>query len=152
MGDSGAGVIVLELSESELGLLRTLLTQYDELIQADDGDPVLVRLFPVAYDDDPDAAAEFARYTRSGLVDHKTANAGALAAAIATDKTVDLTIQQAERWLPVLTDLRLIVADRLGIRTDDDEAPDDALGEVYHWLAQLQSYLIEAINELEPTE
>jgi hypothetical protein len=49
----------------------------------------------------------------------------------------------------VLTDLRLIVAERIGIRTDDDPVPDDALGEVYHWLGQLQAYLIDAIEELQ---
>ncbi len=49
----------------------------------------------------------------------------------------------------MLTDLRLIVAERLGIRADDDPVPDDSLGEVYHWLGQLQAYLIDAIEALE---
>ena len=149
MGVGGARVIVLELSEVEVGLLRTLLAEYDELVQADDGDPVLDRLFPVAYRDDPDAAAEFAKYTRSGLVDHKTANAGALSAALADGGLVRLDTESAERWLPVLTDLRLIVAERIGITADDDPVPDDPLGEVYHWLGNLQSYLIDALDALE---
>ncbi|HEV7741169.1 MAG TPA: DUF2017 family protein [Pseudolysinimonas sp.] len=141
-------MIELELTETERGLLRTLLTEYDELVQADDGDPVLDRLFPVAYRDDPDAAAEFARYTRSGLVDHKTANAGAVAAALTEAGVLRLDDDSAGRWLPVLTDLRLVVADRIGITADDDPVPDDALGEVYHWLGNLQSYLIDALDAL----
>ena len=141
--------ILLELSPAELELMRTLLTQYEELIATSGDDPALERLFPVAYRDDPDAAAEFSRYTRTGLVDSKTANSGAVAADLAGGEIVELSPESAERWLPVLTDLRLIVAERIGIRADDDPVPDDSLGEVYHWLGQLQAYLIDAIEVLE---
>ena len=149
MGVGGARVIALEFTGSEVELLHSLLTQYEELVQQTDGDPVVDRLFPVAYRDDPDAAAEFSRYTRTGLVDSKTANSGAVAADLAGGEIVELSPESAERWLPVLTDLRLIVAERIGIRADDDPVPDDALGEVYHWLGQLQAYLIDAIEELQ---
>jgi len=147
-------MIRLELSPNELALLQTLLAQYEELMQVESDDPALERLFPIAYRDDPDAAAEFRRYTRSGLVDTKTAKAGAVAAALLAGTgddggTIDLAEDDAERWLPVLTDLRLIVAERLGIREDDDPVPDDSLGEVYSWLGQLQAYLIDAIEALE---
>jgi hypothetical protein len=153
VGDGGALVILIQLSPSELELMRTLLSQYEELVQVDSDDPALERLFPVAYRDDPDAAAEFRRYTRSGLVDTKTAKAGTVAAALLGGSgddggTIELTDDEAERWLPVLTDLRLIVAERLGIRADDDPVPNDPLGDVYDWLGQLQAYLIDAIDEL----
>jgi hypothetical protein len=142
-------MIALEFTGPEVELLRTLLTQYDEILQHPGTDPALERLFPVAYRDDPDAAAEFARYTRSGLVDHKSSAAGAISAAIADGGSLVLEPEAAERWLPVLTDLRLIIAQRLGIVRDEDEVPRDPLGEVYHWLAELQTYLIEAIEALE---
>ncbi len=147
-------MIRLVLSPNELELMRTLLAQYEELVQVESDDPALERLFPIAYRDDPDAAAEFRQYTRSGLVDTKTAKAGAVAAALLGGSgddggTIDLSDDDAERWLPVLTDLRLVVAERLGITKDDDPVPDDTLGEVYNWLGQLQSYLIDAIEALE---
>lgn len=143
-------MILLEFSPAELQLMRTLLGQYEELVHADD-DPVLDRLFPPGYRDDPDAAAEFARYTRSGLVDTKSSRAGVIAAAVAgDDAALVLSEEEAALWLPVLTDLRLIVADRLGIVRDDDEVPDDPLGEVYHWLGQLQAYLVDALDALDP--
>ncbi len=146
-------MIRLQFSPSELELMQTLLAQYEELVQIDSDDPVLERLFPIAYRDDPDAAAEFRQYTRSGLIDTKTAKAGAVAAALLAgtgddNGAIDLTDDEAERWLPVLTDLRLVVAERLGIRNDDDPVPDDSLGEVYHWLGQLQAYLIDAVEVL----
>lgn len=144
-------MIILNLSPNELDLLRTLLAQYQELVRVESDDPALTRLFPIAYQDDPDAAAEFKQYTRPGLVETKTARAAVVAAKLPAggdDATVDLADDDAERWLPVLTDLRLIVAERLGIRTDDDEVPTGSLGEVYHWLGQLQAYLIDAIEVL----
>lgn len=149
-------MIRLQLSPSELELMQALLAQYEELVQIDSNDPALERLFPVAYRDDPDAAAEFKQYTRSGLVDTKTAKAGTVAAALLGGSgddggTIDLADDEAERWLPVLTDLRLVAAERLGIHTDEDPVPDDTLGKVYHWLGQLQSYLIDAIEGLAGT-
>ena len=142
-------MIALEFSESETTLLRTLLAQYDDLVQSGDDDPALERLFPIAYPDDADAAAEFSKYTRSGLVDTKTANAGVVAAGLVEDGLIELDSETAERWLPVLTDLRLVIANRLGIVADHDAVPDDALGEVYEWLGALQSHLIDAIEALE---
>jgi hypothetical protein len=146
-------MIRVQLSPKELELMQTLIAQYQQLVQIDSDDPALERLFPLAYRDDPDAAAEFRQYTRSGLVDTKAARAGAVAAmldAATGDRggVIDLVGDEAESWLPVLTDLRLIVAERLGIRADDDPVPDDSLGEVYDWLGQLQAYLIDAIEVL----
>ena len=39
-------------------------------------DPVLARLFPTAYTDDEESAADFRRFTESGLRDGKAAAAG----------------------------------------------------------------------------
>src|SRR4051812_13802892 len=80
--------VLIELTSMERRLLSTLLTQYDEMVhdQLDDGDlrgdPALARLFPNAYPDDEEAAAEFRRYTRDGLVERKTANSGLISAAL----------------------------------------------------------------------
>ena len=146
--------ISLELTEFETELLGTLLADYEELIRGEDADDAaLVRLFPSGYRDDPDADAEFRKYTRSGLVDRKTANAGSVSAALAQGARIDLTTDAFDSWLPVLTDLRLVLADRIGIETDDDAeslaagGPEDAVGEVYNWLGELQWFLLEALDD-----
>lgn len=144
-------MIPIQFSPSDLELMRTLLAQYEDLVQVESDDPALERLFPVAYPDDPDAAAEFRQYTRSGLVDTKSARAGAVLAALLAardDGYILLADDEAERWLPVLTDLRLVVAERLGIRNDEDPVPDDSLGQVYDWLGSMQGYLIDALDSL----
>ena len=147
--------VLIELTPMERRLLSTLLTQYDEMVhdQLDDGDlgsdPALARLFPNAYPDDDDAAAEFRRYTRDGLVERKTANSGLIAAALmasSDDERLTVPREDAEHWLPALTDLRLVLAERLGIHQDGDPLPRNELADVYEWLAELQWALVEALD------
>jgi Domain of unknown function (DUF2017). len=139
--------IVLEFAEGEAGVLRSLIDQYLEVVGGTPGDdPSHARLFPAAYRDDAAASDEFSRYTRSGLVDRKAANAAQVSLAL-DEEVVHLPPEQAERWLPLLTDLRLVIADRLGIRSDDDEVPDTPAGEVYTWLGHLQESLVVLLEE-----
>lgn len=140
--------IVLEFAEGESGVLRSLVDQYLEVVGTEAGsDPAHVRLFPEAYRDDAPAAEEFMRYTRAGLVDRKAANAAQVSLAL-DEETVRLTADDAERWLPLLTDLRLVIADRIGIRADDDEVPDTPAGEVYAWLGHLQESIIVLLDDI----
>lgn len=146
--------VLIELTPMERRLLAALLAQYDELVheQLDDGelggDPAIARLFPNAYPDDPEAAAEFRTYTREGLVERKSANSGLIAAALSASAGDRIAVARddAERWLPALTDLRLVLADRLGIREDGDPLPGNELAEVYQWLGELQWSLVEALD------
>ena len=39
-----------------------------------------------------------------------------------------------------------MIAERLGIRRDDDLVPDTQLGQVYYWLGELQARLIDAVD------
>ena len=147
--------VLIELTPMERRLLTTLLTQYDELVhdQRDDNDladdPALARLFPNAYPDDEEAAAEFRRYTREGLVERKAANSGLISAALmesSSDGRLTVARDDAEQWLPALTDLRLVLAERLGIHDDDDPLPANELADVYQWLGELQWSLVEALD------
>ena len=147
--------VLIELTTTERRLLATLLTQYDELVhdQLDDtdlaDDPALARLFPNAYPDDAEAAAEFRQYTRDGLVERKSANSGLISAALvdASDEgRLTVARDDAEHWLPALTDLRLVLAERLGIHNDDDPLPESELADVYQWLGELQWSLVEALD------
>ncbi|MGN6324720.1 MAG: DUF2017 family protein [Pseudolysinimonas sp.] len=143
------GEILVSLDGTERDLLVSLTTQFQDIVHDDDGDdPVHLRLFPTAYRDDEEADAEFRRYTTEGLVDRKSANAGRVAAAVSAsrDGRIPLDRESVDAWLPALTDLRLVVAERLGIRSDDDPVPDDQLGAVYWWLGELQERLVQALE------
>ncbi len=83
------------------------------------------RLLPDAYRDDPEAAAEFRRYTDLTLRDEMAADATAvradLLALAAAPHQLTLTDDGAEAWLRVLNRLRLVLAVRLGIETASDQ-------------------------------
>jgi hypothetical protein len=116
------------------------------------GDPAVLRLLPDAYPGDPEASSEFRRFTADGLAERKSANANAVIESltdVAAGRTRTLRLDQpaAQAWLRSLTDLRLTIAARLGIETDDDRASsDDPLGAIYDWLGFVQGTLVEALD------
>jgi hypothetical protein len=83
-------------------------------------DPAIARLFPEANRDDPDAAAEFRRLTESSLRARKRAAARTAAEILTREGPVLLDEEQAQSLLKSLTDLRLVLGERLGLRTDED--------------------------------
>jgi hypothetical protein len=117
-------------------------------------DRALARLFPDGYTDDPDAAADFRRYTEPGLRDRKRAAATTALATLeeASGKRV-LTADESDAWLRALNDIRLVLGERLGITEDWDElvatlTDDDprlALFWVYDRLTYLQETLVRAL-------
>lgn len=128
-------------------------------------DPVLARLFPTAYTQDEEAAADFRRYTepdlRNGKAGQATAMIESLERAGLPDEVegeevveLELDAEHAMLWLKGLTDLRLALAVRLGIEDDDDHAweqlPEDDprahLLAIYDWLGFLQETLVRALS------
>jgi hypothetical protein len=118
-------------------------------------DPVLARLLPDAYSDDPEASAEFRRYTEESLRAGKINAARAVLASLpAGGGDVVLSESECQMWLKALNDVRLALGVRLGI-TDENEDPlgsvsvDDPRSAylwVYQWLAYLQDSLIESLS------
>lgn len=145
------GTVVAAIDRDEALLLQNLASQLTTLLREGDGlDPAIVRLLPDAYPDDPAASAEFRRFTAGGLVDRKLANAQTvmvtLSAGIESGQ-VRLDPGEAGAWLRSLTDIRLTLASRLGIESDDQAPSDDAiLQSLYDWLGFLQNSLVEAVD------
>ncbi|HMH90482.1 MAG TPA: DUF2017 domain-containing protein [Streptosporangiaceae bacterium] len=118
-------------------------------------DPILARLLPDAYADDPQASGEFRRYTEIGLRSGKVAAAQTVLDTLpASGGRVRLSEADARAWLRALNDVRLSLGVVLGV-TDDFE---DTVGEltaddpraayigVYQWLAYLQESLVDALE------
>jgi hypothetical protein len=118
-------------------------------------DPILARLLPDAYSDDPDASGEFRRYTELSLRSGKVAAAQTVLATLpAHGGRVRLTEPDAQAWLRALNDVRLSLGVILNV-TDDFEdqmaelSADDpraAYVGVYQWLAALQDSLVDALS------
>ncbi|HEY2505027.1 MAG TPA: DUF2017 domain-containing protein [Streptosporangiaceae bacterium] len=118
-------------------------------------DPVLARLLPDGYDDDPEASAEFRRYTEETLRSGKVASARTVLASLPPGGgEVQLSEAECREWLRALNDVRLALSVRLGI-TDENEDPTEHMSVddpraayiwIYQWLAYLQDSLIEALS------
>ncbi|HEV7899369.1 MAG TPA: DUF2017 domain-containing protein [Planosporangium sp.] len=125
----------------------------------DHGDPVVARLFPDVYRDNPDVSADLRRYTESDLKSAKLDQAGAMLASLPPDGgEVRLDDEQAGAWLRGLTDARLALGTQLDIRDDTDlvDEMDEAVLRdpvsvrvarlsVYAYLSELQESLVEAL-------
>ena len=130
-------------------------------------DPVLHRLFPTAYVDDEEAAAEFRRFTEGSLRDGKAAAAamiidGLEEAGLPSELDeeglmidVELDEPTAETWMRSFTDLRLALATRLEVEEGDEaywhSLPDDdpraQAHDIYEWVGYLQETLVMALGE-----
>ena len=117
-------------------------------------DPVLARLLPDAYQDDPEAAGEFRKYTESSLREAKKYFAQTLLDTLPpSGGKVKLTGDQARDWLRALNDIRLMFGVRLEVTEDfedqlaalDPQDPRLAAFEVYGWLGAVQESLVRAI-------
>jgi hypothetical protein len=179
-----AGGAAAYFEQAQAGVIRSLVSQIAELVSADStaaelaetgeggddalevelglsthvelpDDPVLARLLPDGYSDDPQASAEFRRYTEETLRTAKVASAQTVLASLPSGGgEVRLSEMECQQWLRALNDVRLALSVRLGI-TDENEdlsehlAADDprsAYVWVYQWLAYLQDSLIEALT------
>ena len=131
-------------------------------------DPALHRLLPDAHREDPEAAADFRRYTEHSLRERKRDNLEKARLSLGRDGALVLSDAEAQAWLVALTDVRLVLAERLEVRTDEDherlvdevfgawedsgaeeEPPVDdpraPLLMVYDFLTWLQETLVEAL-------
>jgi len=117
-------------------------------------DPVLARLLPDGYRDDPESAKEFRKYTESGLRSAKQQAAQEMLDTLPeTGGRIQLTHDQAHAWLKALNDVRLALGVRLGVTEEfeeqwarlRDDDPQWAAYEVYAWLGAVQESLVQAL-------
>jgi hypothetical protein len=156
--------IVIEFEPAEASMLSDLALQISELVGGASDDSAVERLFPPAYRDDAAAAAEFERFERAGLTDAKVEAARSVHAQTSIagldggeSVSVELGRDDVWPWLTHLTDVRLVLADRLGIADadiEDDPAsrPDDetlTLIPLYDWLGWLQGCIVAALESFE---
>jgi hypothetical protein len=140
----------IRLPARERDVLRTLPAQLGELL--DDGDredPVVRRLFPSAYLDDVEAAAEFDSVVRDDLVRERRR------ALEEMTRTIDATSVNEEEllaWLAVVNDVRLVLGVRLAVT--EETTPADFAGDgdaetsyaLYAYLSYLEEEMVEALS------
>lgn len=115
-------------------------------------DPALRRLLPDAYDD-AEGAAEFRRLTDGELRAAKVANLRRLVdGAAAPGGVVRIGPDEVDGWLAALTDIRLVLGERLDMTEErehledlDDDDPRLPLLAAYDWLSELQDVLVQIL-------
>jgi Domain of unknown function (DUF2017) len=142
----------IRLEAVESGLLGTLFDDLEgALVTLPDDDPVRQRLFPSGYRDDERAEAEFRALTEDSLRDTKAERLRECRAELPSGEgDIDLDDGAAQRWLTVLTDLRLAIGTRLSVTEDDEPTidpadPDAQLRAIYQWLTTLQDSLVHVV-------
>jgi len=163
------------LAAAEASLLRSLVGQVMDLVEPEAAraadldeleallqapaaetpkDPVLARLLPDGYRDDPDAAGEFRKYTELALRAAKHENAQTMLDTLPeAGGKVQLTPEQAQAWLKALNDVRLALGTKLGVSEDFEQEWDSLSAhdprrtafEVYAWLGAVQESLVRAL-------
>ena len=118
--------IQLRLPHAERTLLASVIPQLRAVVEGDDNVANLrARLFPPAYDD-PEREREFRQLVGDDLLRQRLT---ALDTAMSTLEDghsrarhwcVDLDGEQVQCWLSVLHDLRLVLAQIVGITTEED--------------------------------
>jgi hypothetical protein len=158
--------IVLELTRMEAAHLAGLVTQFAELLEEAEstaGDPAIARLVPDAYSDDAEAAQEFRDMTEGDLLERRRQDAGAVLGSLSTAAVLPedaqpgdevlreqvelrLDVESVQAWLRCLAAIRLVLATRLGIRTEEDHGVDDPRLGIYEWLGYRLDGLVQAAD------
>jgi hypothetical protein len=153
-GPSSPGGASKADADDPASVLDDLEKIFDEDARATPEDPALARLLPDAYQDDPQAAGEFRKYTESSLREAKKYFAQTLLDTLPPDGgRIKLTGDQARDWLRALNDVRLMFGVRLEVTEDFEgqlaslgpEDPRVAAFEVYGWLGAVQESLVQAL-------
>jgi hypothetical protein len=153
--EAGEAAVLTRLCEELITLLSI-----EEGEEPDAADPVLDRLFPRAYLDPTEEAAEsdWQRLVHGDLLDGRrralATVEGTLAGAEMRRNRFELTLseEQALDWLAVLNDARLALGTRLEVTEDldlsglDPDDPDTAPFAVYWWLGVLEERLIDVLS------
>ena len=146
------GDFELRLPREERALLKSLPTQLRDLLNSDD--PSLRRLFPPAYDDDPDREAEYRSLVRDDLLAQKRE---ALEIVEQTVEARRVNEEQLTAWMGAINDLRLVLGTRLDVTEDlyeeglpDGDARAPVFG-VYAYLGWLEEQIVVALAENLPS-
>ncbi|MBU6347509.1 MAG: DUF2017 family protein [Actinomycetales bacterium] len=164
-------VVVLDLTEIETELLTSLVHQMLQLLHDPDeeehtdplakmigmngpteisDDPVLARLFPDAYRDNPEHSAEFRRFTWNDLQQRKIQHGHLVLENLKRfPGEKKLSEPEVNAWLLTLNDLRLALGTRIGLDNETElqltnESLPPVFG-VYDWLTGLQGTLIDCL-------
>lgn len=137
-------------------LVRSVFDASDDAVPDAESDPALRRLLPEPHVGDPVVAAEFRRLSSRSIRDAKASRLDAAATALSTMTSDSLSLDEdeAHAFVAALTDVRLVMADRLGVVVEgdvdaledlSDDDPRAVLASYYDFCSWLQETLSMAL-------
>ncbi|AZL08840.1 MAG: DUF2017 family protein [Brevibacterium aurantiacum] len=140
--DARGDDVVLKLEDNERSLMLTVFTDLAALLAEDDNedgrpdsenwearlglverprpqDPALLRLFPDVDPLDEERSREFRRLTEFDLQQAKAHNVRIVLNGLAKGSSITLNHDEVLAWMKGLNDLRLVLAVRMGIDTEE---------------------------------
>jgi hypothetical protein len=147
------GEFRLRLPAAEREALRAMPDQLQSLLVESPDDPTLHRLFPRAYQDDPEREEEYRGLMRDELLEQHLSSLRVMEETVDADR---LTEEQAVAWLSALNDLRLVLGTRLDVSEDtygeevDERDPRFPALAMYSYLGFLQEQLVQALSSALP--
>lgn len=142
----------LNVDNEERLLLARLLGELKELLTSEADErttPLLHRLFPPAFRDDPDKEAEYQRLMREELVASRVAAVDSVTALL-TEEGRTLTEGETMAFMQSVNAIRLILGTLLGItdeesaeEADDNDGPEHSL---YSYLGWLLEWTVRALS------
>lgn len=159
--------VLMTITRIEARHLAGMVDQFIEVLDATPNprtDDAVGRLVPDAYADDDAASREFRRLTERDLLDRRRSDADTVRAVLrgisgdaaedlpledATEEVVaDLDADQTGAFLRTLAAIRLVLASRLGIQTEDDHDPEDGRFGIYEWIGYRLDALVQAVDSV----
>ena len=143
----------LRIPQAERDVLRALPGQLRGLLTEGDAtkDPIVRRLFPSAYPDEPERAAEFDAMVRDDLVAQRMQAIDVMERTIDADR---LSEDELVAWLSAINDLRLVLGTRLDVTEEMTELevgvpPEDPRAQMfalYAYLSYLEEDMVGALS------
>ena len=146
------GGFTINLDVDERSLIVRLLGELEDLLTAesDERAPILARLFPPAFHDDPEKEAEYQRLMREDLVASRMAAITSVTEILEGDARVLLNEGQTMAFMQAVNAIRLVMGTLLDI-TDDESAEladvdDSPEHNLYNYLGWLLEWTVRALS------
>lgn len=155
------GRVVVQLRRDEAAVLAQVPALLDSVGQ-DEGDPAQRRLAPSARPDDAESDREFVRLAAAELESARNLDRGVFLRTLGRgSRRLELTVDEAEAWVRVVGDARLVIAARLGlfepgvedidvVSVDDADEPLSPHMAMVHFFGYVQQALVEALLSTMP--
>ena len=141
----------ITLDAEERSLLIRLMGELRSLLTGPGDNPLLLRLFPVAYPEDEEKEAEYQRLMREELVASRLSAIAEVIDVLDPERTDLLDEEQTIAFLQSINAIRLVLGGLLGI-TDDESADEaDEVDSPEHHLYDFLSWILEwTVRSLSP--